>query len=253
MAFEILVNGVGDAFSTRHWGTNFLCRHDDFVLAVDCPDSYRRALRDNAFTHGGERLDAQHIDAMFLTHLHGDHVNGLEMVLAYRKFIAGGKLPLWTTPEVADVLWDRRLSVSLGTMYDGSYFADLHLEDYIDLHVVPWQTPAQIGPFVVKTRRTVHHIPTAGLRIRAGGKTLGYSCDTAWDPEHVAWLEDADTIFHETSLGPAHTPLYKLAELPEPTRRKMWVVHYPDAVSQPDEGLRFAKQGEVVVVGTPAW
>lgn len=252
MAFEILVNGVGDAFSRLHWGTNFLCRADDFVLAVDCPDSYRRALRANDFEHRGERLDAQHIDAMFLTHLHGDHVNGLEMVLAYRKFMVGGILPLYTTPDVAEALWERRLSVSLGTMYDGNLYKEHHLEDYVDLHVVPWQTPTTVGPFTIETRQTIHHIPTAGLRIRALGKTFGYSCDTAWDPAHLQWLADADTIFHETSLGPAHTPLFKLLELPEEIRRKLRVVHYPDSIVQPDEVV-FAREGEVLVVGTPAW
>lgn len=243
--FEAMFVGVGDAFSQMHWGTSFLCRADQkFVLGVDCPDSYRRALKSAGFKHGGVTLDAQHLDAMFLTHLHGDHVNGLEMVLAYRKFVAGGKLPLWTTPEVADVLWDRRLSVSLHVLYDGQYYNEMHLEDFVDLHVVPWGTTAKIGPFEVDTRRTVHHIPTAGLRISQGGRTLGYSCDTAWDPEHFAWLQDADLIVHETSLGPAHTPLFKLLELPEAVREKMLVVHYPDSLTEPAE-LRFAREGQI--------
>lgn len=243
--FELLINGVGDAFSRAHWGTNFLCRHDGFVLAVDCPDSYRRALQSNGFAHDGTTLDAHHLDAMFLTHLHGDHVNGLEMLLAYRKFVAGGKLPLWTTPDVAEVLWEGRLAVSLGTMYDGQYYNSLYLEDYVDLHIVPWGPTATIGPFSVQTRRTIHHIPTAGLRIAANGATLGYSCDTAWDPDHVAWLQDADLVMHETSLGPAHTPLYRLLELPEPLRRKLLVVHYPDSIAEPDADLRFAHEGDV--------
>ncbi len=246
--FDLLINGVGDAFSRRHWGTNFLCRKDGFVLAVDCPDSYRRALRDNAFDHDGDTLDAHHIDALFLTHLHGDHVNGLEMLLAYRKFIAGGKLPLWTTAEVAEVLWEKRLKVSLGTMFDGEFYNEMHFDDYVDLHVVNWGSPVAIGPFELETRRTIHHIPTAGVRIGDGEHVLGYSCDTAWDPDHVAWLSSADLIIHETSLGPAHTPLHRLQELPADVRRKLLVVHYPDSVV-PNGDLRFAEEGAVMVVG----
>lgn len=248
--FELLFVGVGDAFSRQHWGTSFLCRHDDFVLAVDCPDSYRRALHEARFEHRDEPLDAQHIDALFLTHLHGDHVNGLEMLLAYRKFVAGGKLQLWTTPEVAEVLWDKRLAASLHVLYDGTYFNEMRLDDFAELHIVPWQSPWQIGPFRVETRQTLHHIPTAGLRISAGGRTLGYSCDTAWDPEHLAWLDTADLLVHETSLGPAHTPLYRLTELPQVTRDKLLVAHYPDGLDEPDE-VRFARQGARYVVGEP--
>lgn len=247
--FDLMINGVGDAFSRHHWGTNFLCRKDGFVLAVDCPDSYRRALKDNAFDHEGTLLDAQHIDGLFLTHLHGDHVNGLEMLLAYRKFVAGGKLDLWTTPEVTDVLWEKRLKVSLGTMFDGEYYNGMHLDDYVGLEDVPWGTPVEIGPFTVQTRRTIHHIPTAGLRISDGEHVLGYSCDTAWDPDHIEWLSDADLIIHETSLGPAHTPLHRLEELPQPIRDKLLVIHYPDSLIPGDDGLAFAKEGAEIVVG----
>ena len=101
--FEVLMTGVGDAFSTQHWGTHFLLRKDDYVLAVDCPDSYRRALRSSGFEHNGEPLDAHHIDAMILTHLHGDHVNGLEMLACYLRFAHERKLPLYTTQETATV------------------------------------------------------------------------------------------------------------------------------------------------------
>ena len=245
--FELMFLGVGDAFSTEHWGTSFLCRSDDFVLAVDCPDSYRRALKAANFDHGGQRLDAQDIDAMFLTHLHGDHVNGLEMVLAYRKFVAGGKLPLWTTPEVAETIWEHRLSGSLNTLYDGEFYNAMSLEDFVDLHVVPWGTTAKVGPFQLITRKTIHHIPTAGLRIRGAGRTLGYSCDTAYDPEHIEWLKDSDVIVHETSLGPAHTPLFRLLELDADLRQKLLVVHYPDSLAEPDE-LEFAREGRIYTV-----
>lgn len=252
MSFEAMFVGVGDAFSVKHWGTSFLCRCDGFVLAVDCPDSYRRALRAASFEQDGGVFDAEHIDAMFLTHLHGDHVNGLEMVLAYRKFVAGGKLPLWTTPEVADALWGR-LSPSLRVLYDGERYQEMKLEDFVELHVVPWGSPTAIGPFEVETRQTIHHIPTAGLRLTADARTLGYSCDTAWDPEHLKWLEDADLIVHETSFGPAHTPLFRLLGLPEAVRRKMLVVHVPDSLTEPATEIRFAREGAIQVVGPTVW
>ncbi|RVU43148.1 ribonuclease Z [Lujinxingia sediminis] len=254
MAFELCINGVGDAFSTRHFGTNFLLRRDDFVLAVDCPDLYRRALAENRFAPpkgaDGEYLDVDGISAMILTHLHGDHVNGLEMVAAYRRFVRGGVLPLHASEAVLKDLWERRLAVSLGVMWDGSAYVNYGPETYFDLCELVAEAPSAVGPFDVETRLTIHHLPTTALRISDGDVTLGYSCDTAFDEGLIDWLKDCDVILHETSLGPAHTPLYKLMELPAEVREKMLVVHYPDDLLGLEiEELRFARQGEVIQVG----
>ena len=49
---------------------------------------------------------------------------------------------------------------------------------------------------------------TRVLLIEAGGRTFGYSCDTAFDPGLIEFLAPADLILHETNLGPAHTLYY---------------------------------------------
>ncbi len=241
---EFLCGGVGDAFSTKSWGTHFFVREKGFVLAVDCPDSYRRALEKNAFVHGDHILDVGDIDVMLITHLHGDHVNGLEMVLAYRKFVTEKKLEIFTTPEVAELLWTKRLEVSLGTLYDGELYQKMSLDDFANLTIIDWETPIQCGPFEIQTRQTIHHIPTSALKISAGNSKLGYSCDSAFDPSLIDWLRDSDMILHETSFGAAHTPLFSLLELDEDIREKMWLVHLPDSLLNEEvEGLNLAFEG----------
>ena len=246
--FEVLMSGVGDAFSCQHWGAHFLVRRGDFVLAIDCPDSYRRALSTHAFSHGDGTLDVEQIDAMILTHLHGDHVNGLEMTSCYSRFHLGRPLELFTSPETATMLWPR-LSPSLHVLWDGEEFIEQSLEEFITLHEVEWGTPFDIGPFEIISRPTLHHLPAMAMRITDGEVTLGYSCDTAWDRELITWLEDADVIIHESSLGPAHTPLSKLMELPEDLQKKILVIHYPDALIGADiEPLRFAQEGMIYTI-----
>jgi len=240
---EIFLVGVGDAFSTKHWGTSFLLRRGDFVMAVDCPDSYLRALAEHAWPHLGGTFNADHIDALFLTHLHGDHVNGLEMLLAWRTFVTKSPLELYTTPEVAEVLWDRRLSVSLGSMWDGQAHNPKRLSDYANLHIVPWGEETHIGPFELTTRATLHHLPAAAMRVACDGKIWAYSCDTAFDPELIAWLAEGDLIFHETSYGPAHTPIECLEALEEKLKRKLILVHLPDTLIA-SKNLSFGIQGE---------
>ena len=87
--------------------------------------------------------------------------------------------------------------------------------------------PTEFGPFAIECRPTRHSIPTRALRIRAGGRCLGLSADTAFDPALIDWLAEADLIVHETGHGP-HTPYEKLAELPARLRAKMRLIHYPD-------------------------
>jgi ribonuclease BN (tRNA processing enzyme) len=247
--FELLMHGVGDAFSRRFWGTSFLVRKDDFILAVDCPDAYMRGLHDHAFPHKERALGPEDIDAMILTHLHGDHVNGLEMLACYRRFSGSGKLTLYTTPEARADLWPRRLAASIGVLWEGHTFHTQSEADFFDMHELDWQKPIQIGPFSVQIHPTRHHIPTAALRISDGTHTLGHSCDTTFYPELIDWLADADLILHETNLGPAHTQLADLLDLPQTLRDKMLLVHYPDELAGADLSIQLAQQGARYQVG----
>lgn len=246
--FDLLINGVGDAFSRALWGTSFLVRKGDFLLAIDCPDSYRRALHGHGFTHKGAPLEVDSIDAMILTHLHGDHVNGLEMTACYRRFSGSGKLTLYTSPEAHVDLWPRRLAPSIGVLWNGQDFIQQSEEDFMDVHEIRWGEPVQIGPFTVTSHPTRHHIPTMALKISDGEHTLGHSCDTAFYPELIEWLSDSDLILHETNYGPAHTKLSDLLALPETLKAKMMLVHYPDELEGAEVGITLARQGAAYTV-----
>ena len=51
-------------------------------------------------------------------------------------------------------------------------------------------------------------------------------------------------------MGPAHTPIDKLAGLDAATRDKMLVAHYPDAFAGSQiDGLTLAEQGATYTVG----
>src|SRR2546425_1166183 len=89
---------------------------------------------------------------------------------------------------------------------------DLTLGDYFDATPLAETGVVEVGPFKIECRRTIHHIPTTALRVRAGGRALGVSADTAFDPGLIAWLAEADLVVHETNRG-VHTPYAKLAAL----------------------------------------
>lgn len=243
--FEVLVLGVGDSFSERHHSTSVLLSYDGFFLGIDCPDMYRGVLR-AAADRAGRRVTLSDVDHILITHVHGDHMNGLEGAAFFKHFADERRLGLVTSPELREAIWDRRLEASMGTLWDGSAFRQLGFDDYFEHTVLSWSEGIAVGPFCIRARRTVHHVPTSALFIQAGGRSLGYSSDTAYDPELIAFLEPADLIIHETNFGPAHTPYADLAALPAPLRAKMRLIHYPDGFDVAASNIAVLREGELL-------
>jgi ribonuclease BN (tRNA processing enzyme) len=243
--FEVLVVGVGDTFSDRHHTTALVLMCDDFYLAIDCPDVYRQVLR--SFTErSGRAVTLSDIDHVLITHVHGDHMNGLEGVAFFKHFVDAKKVKLVTSPEVRAVIWDERLKASMSALWDGQAFRQLGFDDYFEHVPLSWTGDTVVGPFRIRARPTLHHVPTSALLVEAGGRTLGYSSDTAFDPELIAFLEPADLIIHETNLGPAHTPYAALAALPAALRARMRLVHYPDGLDTEASAIVALREGDVL-------
>jgi ribonuclease BN (tRNA processing enzyme) len=226
--FEIIVLGVGDTFSERYGSSALLLQCGGFSLAIDCPDMYRGVLKD-ASDKTGLSLSLSDIDHVLITHVHGDHMNGLEGVAFYKHFVDHERLRLLAAPEVRENIWDQRLKASMSALWNGSEHRRLGFDDYFEHVPLSWTGAIQVGPFSIRARRTIHHVPTSALFIEAAGRTLGYSADTAFDPELLAFLAPADLIIHETNFGPAHTPYASLAALPAELRAKMRLIHYADS------------------------
>ncbi len=226
MSISVRVIGVGDAFTDRYYNASFFVESGKTRLLVDAPPALGKALGDLG-TRGGDRIGLADVDRVIITHLHGDHVGGLEQLLFFRRFVVGRKVELYACPEVLAGLWNTRLSGGMDTLMqaDGS-LVHLKLEDYAD--VIPLETGRnQIGDLVLEWRPTIHHIPTSALRMSNGETSFGYSADTAFDPSLIEWLSASDAFFHETNLG-IHTPLASLVGLSETVRSKMHLIHYPD-------------------------
>lgn len=243
--FEVMVLGVGDTFSERHHPTALLLSCDGFKLAIDCPDMYRGVLK-AAADESGRALSLSDIDHVLITHVHGDHMNGLEGVAFYKHFVDRKRLRLVTAPEVREHIWDRRLVASMGVLFDGAQYRELGFDDYFEHVPLSWAGAVHVGPFSIRARRTVHHVPTSALFVEAGGRSLGISADTAFDPELIRFLEPADLIIHETNFGPAHTPYSALAALPVELRQKMRLIHYADSFDLAASVITPLREGEVL-------
>lgn len=245
-SLTVRVVGVGDAFTARYHNACLLLESSSTRLLVDAPPALARALRDLSLAEpGAPAVGLDDIDHVLITHLHGDHVGGLEQLLFWRRFVTGRKARLHAIPEVLAGLWETRLRGGMDTLMDtpGGPTRALTLEDYAEVEPLAASGETTIGDLSIAWRPTIHHIPTSAIRVRAGGHSFGYSADTAFDPSLIAWLERADLFFHETNLG-IHTPLASLAALPPATRARMRLIHYPDFHDVASSPIACAREGE---------
>ena len=114
---RVLTLGVGDAFSAKYYSTCFALESAGRWLLVDCPHPIRKILREAAES-AGISLQADQLEAVYLTHLHGDHVSGLEVLGYYFRYVVGRRLPVYTHRDVAAHLWDGVLAGSMEWAYE---------------------------------------------------------------------------------------------------------------------------------------
>jgi ribonuclease BN (tRNA processing enzyme) len=243
MGLGFIPLGVGDAFSSLHYSSCVAIEAAGKWLLVDCPHPIRKILREGAAS-GGAALDVGSFEGVVVTHVHADHASGLEGLGFYAHFVLRRRARVIAHPRVAAGLWDGSLA---GGMSEAAADAALNTRrmrfaDYFDLVPLDEDRVATVGPFQIECRRTRHVVPTTALRIRAGGRTLGLSADTAFDPRLVAWLTEADLVLHETGLG-IHTPYEALAALPPETRAKLRLIHYPDEFDPATSSIEALVQG----------
>jgi ribonuclease BN (tRNA processing enzyme) len=248
---KLYVLGVGDTFSEKHVTHSLLLEHDGFRLAIDCPDSYRRVLaqarskaNDSSVT---ETLDLFKIDDVLITHVHGDHMNGLEGVGYFKHFAQKKACNLHTLAAVKEGLWEGRLGLPMGQLWNGTEFRKLSFADYFAWNELPEGGATSVGPFTISTRRTKHHVPTSALFVECAGATIGISSDTAFDRDLIDWLARADLVIHETNHGPAHTAYADLLTLDPAIKQKMRVIHYPDEFAGGE--IAHVVEGEVIDLG----
>ncbi len=248
--FTFLTLGVGNAFSAQHYSSCLALHAEQTWLLVDCPHPIRKMLRDASLATSLS-LDVANVSAVVLTHLHGDHVSGLEMFAFYFRYaLENRRVPLLAHPDVSSRLWSGTLSGGMEWSVPdaGQPPVRRSFEDFFDLVPLDQGRPVQFGPFTLECRPTTHSIPTTALRIRAAGRCLGYSADTAFDPDLVRWLGEADLVIHETGPAGLHTPYESLAALAPPLRARMRLIHYPDDFDAKNSLIEPLQQGRCYVV-----
>ncbi len=223
---QITWNGTGSAWSTYYGNSSAVLENAGSRLIIDCGHTVPGRLRQMG-------IDVQDIDAIFITHLHGDHVYGLEE-FGFRGFVTEGvRIPLLLPEGLAKPLWENVLS---GTMRQKA--SHHSLEDYFDVHILSVGTPYQFGCWTLDIH-PVNHVPNLdcfGVKVRANGSNVAFTADTKTGVDPF-FYEDSQIVFHDCSFlphfeGTVHTHFEQLLAYPQEYRKKTWLVHYDDETHQ---------------------
>jgi len=258
--------GVGAAFAKRNFASNALVEAwsgdperssgPDDNLLVDFgatgPLALHQLIRCPEFSYlqrdGAIRYEA--IRNLFITHLHNDHIGGLEELAICNAYACGVekfgecfKPKILSTAEILRNLWDHSLRGGLGAVRG----RQAELADYFTVTPVAGGVDGPPG-MVLLDRYELRSFPTDHIQIHRkydwpsrglqftdsqSGRSVVYTGDTRFDPVGLGrFFEKADLIFHEVQLedhpDPVHTLLTELRALPVDMRKKMILYHYGD-------------------------
>ena len=197
-------------------------------LLIDCGSDVRWSLAKQGLSH----LD---ITDIYVSHLHADHVGGLEYAGFQTKFDPRCERPrLYLEASLVDPLWNQALRGGMGVISG----METTLETFFDVRIVTAHQPfewegVRLEPIpavhVSGRRATVH---SYGLLIEHGGHRTFLTTDTQFTPVRLAdCYASADLIFHDCETGSATTGVHPnfgdLVQLPAAVRAKTWLYGYP--------------------------
>ncbi|MNN48309.1 ribonuclease Z [compost metagenome] len=99
--------GTGGAFAKKYYNNNGLLYANDFTLLIDCGITAPISLHQLG-------VSLTEIDAILITHIHGDHVGGLEEFAFRMKYEFGRKPILYIADALTEPLWENTLKGGMG-------------------------------------------------------------------------------------------------------------------------------------------
>ena len=185
---RLTIAGSGDAFgSGGRLNTCFWLETAKATLVVDFGASALPALK-------AQKLDSNAIDAIVLSHLHGDHFGGLPFLLLDYQFMARRERPLLIAGPLGT---KARLDAAMEVFFP-------------KVSGTKWRFPWRVQEIAVGVETDVlgHALLTAGvihqsgapstaLRLSDGEKTFAYSGDTEWTDALLPIAAQADLFICE--------------------------------------------------------
>src|SRR2546427_3651284 len=196
---KLHVLGCGDAFgSGGRNNSGYLVETEDRLFVLDCGPTTLLAMKRAGFSP--ERLDA-----VFLSHLHGDHCAGLPFFFTDYLHEHPRERPLHIAgPQGTE---ERVRGLFQWMFGERTEPRDLPATKF---HLLEPGREAVIDGIGILPFRVPHQVRdvSLGLRVSCSGKTLLYSGDSAWTEEFVTHSRGADLFLCECCFFERETSVH---------------------------------------------
>jgi ribonuclease BN (tRNA processing enzyme) len=185
---RVVFLGTGDAFSAggRHLAA-YLVQTSEGTLLLDCGPTILASLNRH-------HLSAEPIDAILLTHFHGDHFAGLPFLFLHYLYIEPRSRPLKIIgpPDV-----ERRVMEIFRDMYADT--ADEPLPFAMEFIEAQPRKQVLLNGMRIDAFEVVHQKQTRalGYEIRTGDRKIVYPGDSGWSEELIEHTHNADLFLCE--------------------------------------------------------
>ncbi|RJE90620.1 ribonuclease Z [Paenibacillus sp. 1011MAR3C5] len=221
---QITMLGTGSAFAKRYYNNNALIEVGGYQLLLDCGITLPKALHE-------ADLDFSDLDGVLISHIHADHVGGLEEYAFQMLFKHQRKPVLYIAEPLVEPLWDHTLR---GGLTQGNL---TKLSDFFDVRALKPDKSVELAPGLhVEPFQTKHIEGKASFSFRFNHRFF-YTADMIFDAPLLERLvqDGVEIIYHDCQLEPpgvVHATLDELLQLPEAIQQKVRLMHYGDAMEQ---------------------
>jgi len=168
---EVVFVGTSDAFGAGgRRQSALLVRAPHGAVLLDCGTTTTTGLV-------ALGIARDEIDAILISHFHGDHFGGIPALLLAALYEDGRRKPLIVAGPQGIERRVHQLAAAMGYAIE-----ERDWSFPIEFLELPSDRPTEIGPVQVHSFETRHqpHTHPHGMVVTAGGERIGYSGDTGW-------------------------------------------------------------------------
>ncbi|CEK10387.1 MBL fold metallo-hydrolase [Legionella hackeliae] len=215
-------------------------------LLIDCGTDIRHSLYAQGYSHNS-------IDAVYISHLHSDHIGGLEWLGFSTFFQENRRVTLYISQDLITKLWQNALSAGMSSLEDKQAQLDTYfnVKKILDHRFIFDGNQLEL----IKTFHMLdngQYVPSYGLYIHTETNKIFITTDSRFSPEHLSKIyRQANIIFQDCEIGNnsgQHARYEELRTLDSEIKQKMWLYGYSNIAlphAKEDGFLGFISQGQV--------